>query len=194
MSNSPTVAAPRTRRGSRGNAKPDHDQVSVSKLWPSPENNALYRPVNPKDPEIVALADSIRLHGVLEPLVVTSDGFLVSGHRRYVAAKLAGLQSVPVRILPYRRADDINAFVRLLREHNRQREKTNAERMREAVVEVNPDEAHQELYEYRRAKAAIDCEPLTLGKASARCSISPARQPLLRTVLAIINGLRPSGS
>lgn len=44
------------------------------------------------------LAESIRLHGVLQPLLVRrlSDGYeLIAGERRWRAARLAGLMSVP---------------------------------------------------------------------------------------------------
>jgi ParB family chromosome partitioning protein len=44
------------------------------------------------------LAESIRLHGVLQPLLVRrlSDGYeLIAGERRWRAARLAGLNSVP---------------------------------------------------------------------------------------------------
>ena len=44
------------------------------------------------------LAESIRLHGVLQPLLVRklADGFeLIAGERRWRAARLAGLQTVP---------------------------------------------------------------------------------------------------
>lgn len=44
------------------------------------------------------LAESIRLHGILQPLLVRrlADGFeLIAGERRWRAARLAGLQSVP---------------------------------------------------------------------------------------------------
>ena len=44
------------------------------------------------------LAESIRLHGVLQPLLVRriGDGYeLIAGERRWRAARLAGLQAVP---------------------------------------------------------------------------------------------------
>src|SRR2546426_6930798 len=44
------------------------------------------------------LAESIRLHGVLQPLLVRplADGYeLIAGERRWRAARLAGLQTVP---------------------------------------------------------------------------------------------------
>ena len=73
-------------------------------IHPSPENDQLYRPINPRDPDIVALAKSIKERGVLEPLVVTLDGFILSGHRRDAAAKLARLKVVPCRVEPINRA------------------------------------------------------------------------------------------
>jgi len=60
---------------------------------------------NPEQPrtefsesDLQDLAQSIRAHGVLQPLVVTRDGArytLVVGERRFRAAKRAGLQAVP---------------------------------------------------------------------------------------------------
>lgn len=48
------------------------------------------------------LADSIRTHGILQPLVVTpkeSGGYsIIAGERRWRAAKLAGLEFVPVLV------------------------------------------------------------------------------------------------
>src|SRR4051812_33327328 len=115
--------------------------VRLSTLKRSPENDKLYKPVDPKDPEIVALADSIRRHGVREPLVITSDKFIVSGHRRHMAAALAGLKTIPVIEVAVRRRDDLDAFVRLLREHNRQRDKTLAEKLREEIVSISTADA-----------------------------------------------------
>jgi ParB-like chromosome segregation protein Spo0J len=113
--------------------------LPLSAIYPSPENDRIYRPIDPADPELVALAASIRQHGVIEPIVVTLDGFILSGHRRYAAAELAGLIEIPCRVKAINRADDVARFVVLLREHNRQREKTNEERLREEIISINPD-------------------------------------------------------
>jgi ParB family transcriptional regulator, chromosome partitioning protein len=54
--------------------------------------------------ELTALSDSIKNHGVLQPLVVrkTSDGFqLVAGERRLKAAEQAGLKDVPVHVVEF---------------------------------------------------------------------------------------------
>ncbi|MBM4094036.1 MAG: hypothetical protein FJ276_32205 [Planctomycetes bacterium] len=69
---------------------PNSDAMSypIGFVRPSPENDELYRPANRDGPEIQLLTESIREHGVLEPLVITMDGFILSGHRRHLAARL----------------------------------------------------------------------------------------------------------
>lgn len=42
------------------------------------------------------LAASIKKHGILQPLVIRSNGMLVAGERRFRASKIAGLVEVPV--------------------------------------------------------------------------------------------------
>lgn len=71
---------------------------------------------NPRQPrdhmdgeELEDLANSIREHGILQPLIVTYDSLsglytLIAGERRLRAAKLAGLEQVPVVV---RKADDL---------------------------------------------------------------------------------------
>lgn len=51
-----------------------------------------------EDPETQELAQSIRRIGIIEPLVVVADSdrfCIIAGHRRFAAAKLAGLREVP---------------------------------------------------------------------------------------------------
>lgn len=54
--------------------------------------------------DLTELADSIREHGILQPIVVTEHPtmheklLMLAGHRRHAAARLAGLTSVPVVI------------------------------------------------------------------------------------------------
>jgi ParB family chromosome partitioning protein len=56
------------------------------------------------DDDLKQLADSIRSHGILQPLVVrqTADGYqLIAGERRLRAAQQAGLSEVPVHIVAF---------------------------------------------------------------------------------------------
>lgn len=69
-------------------------QTEVDQLQPNP-----LQPRGAITPEsLVDLVDSIREHGILEPLVIakTPAGFqIIAGERRWRAAKLAGLTHVP---------------------------------------------------------------------------------------------------
>ncbi|MDR0804233.1 MAG: ParB/RepB/Spo0J family partition protein, partial [Oscillospiraceae bacterium] len=70
------------------------------------------------------LADSIKTHGLLQPVVVrVKDGGyqIISGERRWRAAKLAGVRTLPVRVVD---ADDITVLQLALVE-NLQREDLN---------------------------------------------------------------------
>jgi len=52
--------------------------------------------------EFDALTDSIRQHGVLRPVLLraTSDGYvIVHGERRWRAAQMAGLETIPATIV-----------------------------------------------------------------------------------------------
>lgn len=54
------------------------------------------------DEDVVALADSVRVFGVLRPIVVKQDrgGFvIVHGERRWRAACLVGLETIPATIV-----------------------------------------------------------------------------------------------
>lgn len=55
-----------------------------------------------EDSEIAALSYSIKEHGVLQPILVVQDGDrykVIAGERRLRAAKLAGLERIPARVL-----------------------------------------------------------------------------------------------
>jgi ParB family chromosome partitioning protein len=71
-------------------------QVSVSAISPNP-----MQPRTALDPEALAeLAASIGEHGLIQPLIVTQQGperyQLIAGERRWQAARMAGLATVPV--------------------------------------------------------------------------------------------------
>lgn len=172
------------------NPKTGHDRflMSVRDIKPSPQNDQLYRPVDLDDPQTIALSESIREFGVRQEIVVTLDGFILSGHRRYAAAILAGLKLVPARYENIRSTDP--QFVRLLREYNRQREKTLDERLREEIVSVNVDDAYTSLVEYRQQASEISAETVVLGKCKDRSDISPAKQPMLDAIQTILQERR----
>lgn len=72
------------------------NQVPISTISPNP-----MQPRTALDPEALEdLAASIREHGVIQPLIVTQRGpeqyQLIAGERRWQAARMAGLATVPV--------------------------------------------------------------------------------------------------
>lgn len=80
---------------------------------------------NFKQDQLEALADSIREHGVLMPIVVTKEGDkykIVAGERRWRASKIAGLEKMPAII----RTLDAQNRLELSLIENVQREDLNA--------------------------------------------------------------------
>src|SRR5437870_12703006 len=60
---------------------------NVHALRPHPENPR--EEVSKDDPKIQDLATSIIENGVIEPLVVTPDNYVIAGHRRRMASIVA---------------------------------------------------------------------------------------------------------
>jgi hypothetical protein len=190
---------PQLKQQNNGKAKFGHVRILPrSKLKPSPENEQLYRPVNPDDPAVLELADSIRVNGFKGSLVISRDNFILSGHRRYVAAGLAGLDELPCtvddiyRTLRPRFPFTVNPeFVRRLETYNRQREKTLDEMMREAVVKADPEDAHRVLSEHRQTRAGFDSSnTIELRGFKRRAEISPAKIPFVTAVINILESLK----
>ena len=78
------------------------------------------------------LVKSIEDMGILEPLKVTVDGVVISGHRRHKAAKQTHLETVPVVVVCARSRP--GAVEELILEANRAREKNNEQRLREFIA------------------------------------------------------------
>jgi ParB/RepB/Spo0J family partition protein len=165
-------------------------QVPLSEIKPSPENDKLYRPVDPDDQAIQELADSIAEHGLMEPIVITRDNFVVSGHRRRAAAKVAGLKTVPVRRLATNRQDDPDAYIRMVREYNRQREKTRPEKLREELVSIDPDDAYESLLSHRQKAAEVETPAFEIRGQLKRRKISNAKMDLLQAAQRVIEERR----
>lgn len=94
----------------------DLKQIALSKITPDPD-----QPRKTFDDEAInELAESIKIHGILQPIVVTPhDGQyqIVAGERRYRAAKLAGLNKIPalVRTLTGQRKLELSLIENLQR-------------------------------------------------------------------------------
>jgi ParB family chromosome partitioning protein len=83
-----------------GEAAAETTRVPVERIQQNP-----YQPRKAFDPdELAHLSESIRTHGILQPLVVRQVGEqfqLVAGERRLRAAQAAGFAEVPVRVVDF---------------------------------------------------------------------------------------------
>jgi hypothetical protein len=139
----------------------------------------------------VRLAESIKRHGIVEPLVISSDGYILSGHRRYFAAQLAGLDKVPCRVEEI--ASDDLFFRQRLIEHNRQRVKGVEEIFYEELLRTDPEASYEQLLSERIERSNTDLEALAviqLREIKRRPQISDAKRPMLEAVNRILAAYR----
>lgn len=171
-----------------------HARIPLSDLRPAPENDFLYGWVDPTDSEVRKLAKDLEKRGILEPIVVSIDRVIISGHRRSVAARLAGLSVVPCIIQPVRYASDRDQFLELLRAHNLQRVKTADTLIKEEVYDASKGaEARRRLIEHRRAVArpeGLEDLAIAIKSRGQRAEISPAKMPMLVAAEKVILTLR----
>lgn len=85
--------------GLTGLVTPADSHVPISLIAPNPQQPR----DNVAEETLIELAASIREHGIIQPLVVSQDPIsgtyiLIAGERRLRAARLAGLEKVPVII------------------------------------------------------------------------------------------------
>jgi ParB family chromosome partitioning protein len=116
-------AAEETHPGERA-AAPGAQEIALDLLSPNP-----HQPRKEFDAQsLQELADSIRVHGIIQPLVVTQAGddpqrfWIVAGERRWRAARLAGLAAAPAIV----RAASSQALTELALVENIQRADLNA--------------------------------------------------------------------
>ena len=185
-----------SKRGVDGNGrrKYDHDGklghvriLPIASIKPAPENDIIYRAISEEDPDIRGLAQSIKKNGVIEPLVISKDNFLLSGHRRLFAAELAGLIEVPCRVEDISH-DDLFFRYRLT-EYNRQRVKGIDEVFREELLRADPATSYESLLSERIERANIDLGRLSvirLRDERYRAKISKAKQSMLDAINEVL--------
>ena len=70
--------------------------VKISELKPHPKNPRVH-----PDCAIEKLERSIKEFGWTNPILVSTDGYILAGHARLKAAEKAGIEEVPVIYLPF---------------------------------------------------------------------------------------------
>lgn len=75
----------------------NENEIEIGKIHPNPNQPRTHF----NETELQELSESIKVHGVLQPLIVRADetGYeIIAGERRYQASKLAGIDKLPVII------------------------------------------------------------------------------------------------
>jgi hypothetical protein len=128
------------------------------------------------------------------PILISRDGYIISGHRRRVASYIAGLNEVPVQIHPISRAENHDAFVKLLVEMNSQRIKNASTIFHESLIKIDPKVAYERIVNERIEKdlerSTNDLTEIAPKDNGSRCAISQASRLFLAAVLRILNGQR----
>lgn len=168
------------------------DIVDIHSIKPSPENDEIYGSIDPNDNDLITLANDIAAHGVRDPLQVSSDNYIVSGHRRYAAVRLTGIRNIPVVRLDIRRSDySATEWKRTLRAYNHQRVKSASVRMHEAMLDLDPDTAHKQLIDEREERDRDRPPSISIAAEKSRSSISERKQEMLTAALKVISDLEP---
>lgn len=80
-------------------------QININELKPHPRNNEFFDDMSgEKWKEFI---DSIKTRGVIEPIVITPDKVIVSGHQRVRACKELGIKTVMCDVHTYNNDDEI---------------------------------------------------------------------------------------
>jgi ParB family chromosome partitioning protein len=122
----------------------DISEADPSNLQPHPKNTEIYGDTDDVDDLDETFKQSVAEKGVgvLEPLVITNGKKIISGHRRWLAARDAEHDEVPVR---YSQFDDDLTEREALIEFNRQRDKTPGQLVNEfeEMLEIEEEKDRQ---------------------------------------------------
>jgi ParB family chromosome partitioning protein len=84
--------------------------------------------------DVTALAESLRKHGLLNPIVVTGENELIAGHRRLEAARKLGWARIPARVIS---EEDEADLVEMEIDENTQRKDLTSDELAEAYIRLD---------------------------------------------------------
>jgi ParB family chromosome partitioning protein len=175
-------------------------RVSIDAIHANPEQPRREFDAN----ELAALADSIRQHGVLQPLLVVprENGYrLIAGERRLRAARMAGLTDVPVTLHeePGAPASLALSLIENIQRHDlNSLEEAQAYRRLIEEFQIGQEETARQVGRTRAhvsnslrllslapaIQGALMSSAITAGHARALASLSPeAQEDVLRRIL-----------
>ena len=144
--------------------------MKLSQINPNSINDEIY-----EDTDVSELVKSISNNGLLEPLVISKDGILISGHRRFKALQQLGIEDVEVRIV-----DTDNPIITLI-EFNKYRTKTNTDILRES--RFLQEELKKQIGKGRKAANERGGKRLSLDlELAKRLNVGTTRLKQLRSI------------
>ena len=81
----------------------------VSELKPHPKNDYFFDPI--EGDKWVEFVESVKLYGVINPIVITPDGTIISGHMRVEACKALGIPEMKCFVLDVSEEDQEVALI-----------------------------------------------------------------------------------
>jgi ParB family chromosome partitioning protein len=84
--------------------------------------------------DVTALAESLRKHGLLNPIVVNGENELIAGHRRLEAARKLGWTRIPARVVS---EGDEADMVEMEIDENTQRKDLTSDELAEAYIRLD---------------------------------------------------------
>ncbi|RLC32369.1 MAG: hypothetical protein DRH37_00745 [Deltaproteobacteria bacterium] len=110
------------------------EHMKVEDLTPHPLHRELYGDPLANMDEMNELVTDIKANGMLNPLIIDQDNLIISGQRRWEAAKILGSELVPCEQMAF---EDEAQRIQWLISHNTYRTKSKASRIKEARVLEN---------------------------------------------------------
>ena len=132
-------------------------KVSIGLLRPNPITSVIYGD-RTNDENFLTLKKSIEQEGILEPLIITNDFFIISGMRRYFASLELGLEEVPV-VVSSTKEEEVDQFMVI--NHQQQRLKSAVQVLREIEIIKNK-------YNLKQGRKATDPEVIQGQKEKER--------------------------
>lgn len=84
--------------------------------------------------DLNSLAESLRRHGLMNPVVINSRNELIAGHRRLEAAKKLGWSSIDVRVV---NTDDAADLIEMELDENTQRKNLTTDELADAYIRLD---------------------------------------------------------
>lgn len=182
---------PKKKRGAgKKNGKIGLVQFRTDYIRPALENEFIYNGFSLANEDDRAFVEDIRRKGILTPLTISSDGVLLSGHRRLAAAKALRMEAVPAHVhsVAFQSMGKDDRY-KLLRSFNQQRDKTFDEKTAEALLSVDADRASDAALIYRIERERVSVEPnVVMGAKKDRAEITT--RAFLDAVVKIVEGCR----